>query len=267
MTHPAHRTLGAAGAFLAGLVLGGAALAAPSPAVKQLCARQAACGCGLDDCEADASMAEMPVGILTCVAGLDCAALCAPNAGDEDSVMAKRCFSEAAMAAAAAADPAFGGEPAAPAMPAMPEPPALPAAAPAMPATAAAVAAPPAAAGPEGIIQQACGRPAACGCPAAGSADCVSTAGATAAQVGIELYQCIAGLECAAVCDPQAAAPGSVAHTRCFGPAMARVQAGVNQAARLQAQHHQMMMGIIGNMGATRGVKVYDQNGVLIREE
>ncbi|MCA9546306.1 MAG: hypothetical protein KC613_18000, partial [Myxococcales bacterium] len=105
-----------------------------------------------------------------------------------------------------------------------------------------------------------------CGC---GKPTCVEEFTQAGGSLSTTVFTCFAGLDCQAVCDPQAGSPGHVAFDTCLAPEQNRVMRQNAQASELQRKRHQMMMGIINNMGATpkQRVDIYDQNNQYIRTE
>lgn len=114
-------------------------------------------------------------------------------------------------------------------------------------------------------IKASCAHMTTCGCA---PANCEATFTATPETLDGTMFACSASLPCATICAPNAGQPGGVAYETCIAPAMAKVQQTVQSAAEMQRRHHQTMMGIIGNMGATKQrVDIYDDNGQYLRTE
>ena len=260
------------GISIALVALATAAVAAPPPratGVRAACARHAACGCPVVDCVASYGASELPGGVFGCMAEVECAALCAPDAGQPGTVVATTCFSEAAIMAALAAeqeevvpgDLVPVAEPSAPPPP-TPETPATVEVAPATKpgeAGAGTVAA---------LIRRACSRGTACGCPTTTEAECEAAYARDGASGGPALFTCLAALDCAATCEPNAGTPGTQAYARCVAPAIARIKSAAEAGAAEAAARRGTTMSIINNYptgGAKR--RVYDQSGRLIREE
>ncbi len=130
-----------------------------------------------------------------------------------------------------------------------------------------AVVAAPLVAGAVGVaIQAACASEAACGC---GKPDCESIYAKSAHTGGVELFSCLAALDCAAKCDPKAGDPGTVAHATCVAPAIQRIEADAAAKAAESAAGHKAVMGVINNYptGGVPKKRIYDQNGNFLREE
>lgn len=70
---------------------------APSPAAR-LCARDAECGCPIDDCLAFFAAKNLPDAVLACFAAQSCEALCGPNSGAPGSPLHTACLAGAAPA-------------------------------------------------------------------------------------------------------------------------------------------------------------------------
>lgn len=85
-----------------GSALYAACLAPPKvdSAAARLCARDAACGCPIADCEAFFAAKGLPAEVLTCFAAQPCAALCGPDSGAPGSPLHAACLAGAGAPAA-----------------------------------------------------------------------------------------------------------------------------------------------------------------------
>ncbi|MEZ4472258.1 MAG: hypothetical protein R3F60_15975 [bacterium] len=258
--------------IVAATLLGGASYAAPPRAARidAACARHMACGCEMTDCAATYRQSEVPGGVFACIASLECAALCAPDAGQPGSVAAQKCFSEAALMAAMAEEAGEAAPIAEPPPEAPPEIAVDPPVEPPVEPTAPAEVLPLVAAGSlEALIRQSCQHGFECGCPKMSQAECEARGMAEGSAGGPELFTCLIGLDCAAMCDPKAGEPGTVAYSRCVGPAIERINAAAAAGAAERAAGHRLRMGIINNYPTGRAPRkrIYDQNGNFLREE
>ena len=73
--------------------------------IAQLCARDAACGCPIENCEAGfAKVTTLPTSVWACFVAQPCETLCAKNSGAPGTVLYKTCMEGKMPAAAAGGD-------------------------------------------------------------------------------------------------------------------------------------------------------------------